>query len=91
MKPLKQGGHLISANLSAQVGEASRFARFKTVQTETVRLHRSALFVSVCELKLAPIWVPPPWQRDGSRLGGVSDDPCGPSLTDTYRMCIHEL
>jgi NAD(P)-dependent dehydrogenase (short-subunit alcohol dehydrogenase family) len=32
----------------AKVGEASRFARFKTVQTETVRLHRSALFVSVC-------------------------------------------
>jgi hypothetical protein len=35
----------ISANFSAQVGEASRFARFKTVQTEAVRLHRSA-FVS---------------------------------------------
>jgi hypothetical protein len=28
------------------MGEASRFARFKTVQTETVRLHHSA-FVSV--------------------------------------------
>jgi hypothetical protein len=40
------------------MGEASRFARFKTVQTETVRLHHSA-FVSVCGLKLAPMEICP--------------------------------